>query len=442
MGVNYYLEKRKNKKGECPVRVQVCFKGVVRTTTAGISINPKYWNGTRVKRGNYSNSKSYTGAEINMQLNRIENYFLEWAKGLREKPDTEAIASQMAIALGRVRPREGGDPDKAASEFFYARLDEFVAKQSQIQQWAFKTVLCWRNFRHLMESFDSQITFEDMNENGIDRFVTFLRQEKQLEDSTVHKEYKFLRSFIHWAVRKGYTTEDTAVRYKPKFKMLAKPIVFLTGEELSTLYNYQIPPEGSAVHLVGMNGVPYVKIISDSASLELARDLFCFCCLTSLRFSDMQNLKKKDIVENRILITTQKTNDRIQIELNQYSKAILRKYSGDGSTGLRALPRISNRRMNQCVKDLCELCGFNEPISKVFFRAGNRVEETHPKWEMMTTHVGRKTFVCLALSSGIPPQVVMKWTGHSDYKAMKPYIDIAEKTKSDAMDQFSRSLFL
>ena len=24
---------------------------------------------------------------------------------------------------------------------------------------------------------------------------------------------------------------------------------------------------------------------------------------------------------------------------------------------------------------------------------------------------------------GIPVEVVMKWTGHSDYKAMKPYID-------------------
>ena len=29
----------------------------------------------------------------------------------------------------------------------------------------------------------------------------------------------------------------------------------------------------------------------------------------------------------------------------------------------------------------------------------------------------------------------MKWTGHSDYKAMRPYIDIAEKTKADAMKQ-------
>ena len=42
--------------------------------------------------------------------------------------------------------------------------------------------------------------------------------------------------------------------------------------------------------------------------------------------------------------------------------------------------------------------------------------------------------ICVALSSGIPPQVVMKFTGHADYKSMKPYIDIAEKAKTDAMD--------
>lgn len=41
-----------------------------------------------------------------------------------------------------------------------------------------------------------------------------------------------------------------------------------------------------------------------------------------------------------------------------------------------------------------------------------------------------------ALSLGIPPNVVMKWTGHSDYKAMKPYIDIADSVKVDAMSRF------
>ena len=27
----------------------------------------------------------------------------------------------------------------------------------------------------------------------------------------------------------------------------------------------------------------------------------------------------------------------------------------------------------------------------------------------------------------------MKWTGHSDYKSMKPYIDITEDAKRDAI---------
>ena len=52
----------------------------------------------------------------------------------------------------------------------------------------------------------------------------------------------------------------------------------------------------------------------------------------------------------------------------------------------------------------------------------------------------RKTFICFALSNGIPPNVVMKYTGHCDYKSMKPYIDIATRTKSDAMDAMDKAL--
>ena len=77
------------------------------------------------------------------------------------------------------------------------------------------------------------------------------------------------------------------------------------------------------------------------------------------------------------------------------------------------LPVIKNQPMNRDLKELCKLVG---------------------------THTGRRTFIVNALSRGIAPNVVMKWTGHSDYKAMKPYIDIVdsirakEMTKMDLMD--------
>ena len=48
--------------------------------------------------------------------------------------------------------------------------------------------------------------------------------------------------------------------------------------------------------------------------------------------------------------------------------------------------------------------------------------------------------ICVALSVHIAPQVVIKFTGHVDYKSMKPYIDIAEKAKTDAMDAMEKAL--
>ena len=115
------------------------------------------------------------------------------------------------------------------------------------------------------------------------------------------------------------------------------------------------------------------------------------------------------------------------------AKAILDKYKDADFPGDLALPVITNQDMNRYLKDLCELCEFNTPIREVCYRGNKREEDIVPKWSLITTHCGRKTFICFALASGIPPQVVMKWTGHCDYKSMKPYIDIAEKSKEDAM---------
>lgn len=37
---------------------------------------------------------------------------------------------------------------------------------------------------------------------------------------------------------------------------------------------------------------------------------------------------------------------------------------------------------------------------------------------------------------GIPPSVVMQWTGHNNYETMKPYIAIASSAKAAEMSKF------
>ena len=132
-----------------------------------------------------------------------------------------------------------------------------------------------------------------------------------------------------------------------------------------------------------------------------------------------------------------KTNDSLKIELNQYSRGILDKYKDYKDCKGRALPVITNQRMNEYLKELAELVGINELIRETYYIGNERFDEVTPKYALIGTHAGRRTFICNALSLGIPPQVVMKWTGHSDYKAMKPYIDIADETKANAMSKFN-----
>ncbi len=53
------------------------------------------------------------------------------------------------------------------------------------------------------------------------------------------------------------------------------------------------------------------------------------------------------------------------------------------------------------LKEICELCDFNEPIHITGFRKGRRYDITVPKYSEISTHCGRKTFICFMLSIGI-----------------------------------------
>ena len=139
--------------------------------------------------------------------------------------------------------------------------------------------------------------------------------------------------------------------------------------------------------------------------------LCLFCCFTGLRYSDVHNLKKSDIRDGYIEITTVKSAKRLIIELNNHSKAILDKYKDVEFEGHKALPVISNQKMNDYLKELGELAEINEPVSETYYKRSRRIDNITPKYALLGTHAGRRTFICNALALGIPAQVVMGWGG-------------------------------
>ena len=95
---------------------------------------------------------------------------------------------------------------------------------------------------------------------------------------------------------------------------------------------------------------------------------------------------------------------------------------------------VSN--LNQFLKKLGKRLEIDTPVSVSQFYGSARQDEIRPKYELLSSHAGRRTFICNALAMGISPSVVMKWTGHSEYSAMKPYIDIADDIKKKSMKLF------
>ena len=104
-------------------------------------------------------------------------------------------------------------------------------------------------------------------------------------------------------------------------------VIFLSMDELKILENYQIPEE--------------------KTYLIYTRDVFLFMCFTGLRYSDVTNLRRCDIYDDRIEITTAKTYEALVINLNKYSSSILKKYEDTEFKRDAALPVVSNQKMNK-----------------------------------------------------------------------------------------------
>ena len=71
--------------------------------------------------------------------------------------------------------------------------------------------------------------------------------------------------------------------------------------------------------------------------------------------------------------------------------------------------------------------GLNRQVVQVSYSGNTKHETVDKLCDITTCHVARKTFVCSSIHLGIPQSVVMKCTGHSDYRAMCPYIEVADE---------------
>ena len=431
------------------IQLHTTYNGLRLITSTGCQIEDKaYWDESgQCVKANYKGKKGANTVAINTTL-RDCNEQMELAFRYFEANDINPTKAQLAakyqgrlkgITPKRPKPEQKKErkPKQKEPDFFHV-YDMFLNECGEKNAWTEATFEKMESMRVDLQTFKNDIKFSDLTESTLTQFVAFLRDSKVLntprkkkgdreeydhddifglKNSTIEKKLGYLRWFLNWATDRGYNTNLDYKNFHPTLKKTQRKVIYLTKDEMTRIRDLEL-----------IDGLSY---------LDPVRDVFLFCCFSGLRHSDVSNLRRSDVKGDHIEVTTVKTADSISIELNDITGAILDKYKNVPFKDNKALPCYTNQAMNRDIKELCRLAGIDEEIRMTTYKGNVRKDEIHPKWELVGTHTGRRTFIVTSLSLGIPPNVVMKWTGHSDYKSMKPYIDIVDSIKASSMKKFN-----
>ena len=252
-----------------PIRMRVIYASHRIEFTTGYRIDIAKWDADkqRVKNG-CTNKLKQSASEINADLLRyyaeIQNVFKEF-----EVQETMPTTQQLKDAFNLKMKNNNEEQQEDTKISFWEIFDEFVKECGNQNNWTESTYEKFAAVKNHLKEFKEDVTFEYFDEFGLNEYVNFLRDKKDMRNSTIGKQIGFLKWFLRWSFKKGYNQNIAYDTFKPKLKTTSKKVIFLTWDELNRLKDYQIP--------------------KDKQYLERVRDVFLFCCFTSLRYSDVRN---------------------------------------------------------------------------------------------------------------------------------------------------------
>ena len=249
------------------------------------------------------------------------------------------------------------------------------------------------------------------------QFSNFLYKDKSYYDNYVAGIFKVIKTFFNYLQKeKGLIIGNYHRSFRIPLQQ-STPVVLMPGQ-----LNFLITNKEFEASLT-----PY---------LQRAKDIFVFGCTVGLRYSDLMNLKKTNIIYHEdnmsLVLFTQKTGTEIKIPLPGYLLDIVYKYRR--KAGKYILPRLSSTNINLQVKKFIRAAGWNSTLPKYLSRKGNMTEiktldgNTWPFYQHITAHTMRRTAITTLLIMGVPETMVRKISGHAPgSKEFYRYVGVAQE---------------
>ena len=437
--VRFELRKTKlDKEGKAPILINYQLRGQRKYINTGKKMYPALWDlpNQRVIYLDKKSAKKILPLVKNDKLlssketESLNDFLISKAlqiKKIEERFELDKIIYDSQMVVERMKWETNPSTKKSLpSNILFDFMDKYI--NDHLNTRAPGSLSVYKSVKKHLEDYCSSkkkvITFTDLDYSFFQDFQNFLLTPRKvyvpsknptlkgrwksicLNNTTVAKQLSTIKTFINYAKVKGFEVNDKFKDFKIKKETLE--VVALTNEEFEKLFYFDL---------------------SGSKKLGQTRDVFCFACATGLRYSDLAELKRENIRAEELRIIVKKTKEPLIIPLTPYSKAILERYE----RSLKPLPVISNQKLNDYIKELCERAEINEPIEIVRYVGSKRQTATYPKYKLIGVHTGRKTFATLSLEKGMSAEEVMTITGHKDYKSFKRYVNITEQRKKTVM---------
>ncbi|MEZ5199409.1 MAG: site-specific integrase [Bacteroidales bacterium] len=401
--INFYLKPgTENKVGQKSIVMRITYDGKRTVIFTNQKVHTKYWMKRQYVRPPYQHEPENNHEFINesIQLYRRK----------AEEAITNSLKKNIPLNDAYIKNWFTNKQNYKNTGNFFDLFDNYI-ETGKVDKRP-NTIKGYTSVLNFFKEFEKdtkhKINLHAIDMNFFDLLKNYAFINREIKDNYFAKIINVLKSFLNWAVERGLSISDTYKKFSAPEKEIT--IVTLTIDELFKLYNYEFENE----------------------SFSLARDLFCFQCFTGLRISDLLDLKKEHIVDNKIMRTHFKTKEIETIPLNKFALQILEKYKHIHD---HLLPKLSDQKVNEYIKKCCKKAGIVDNFSVVEFSGGKRKEVIKPKYKFITTHVGRKTFITTSLMLDMDRESVKAISGHKREENFKRYVKIAEDHKQKQMDK-------
>ncbi len=266
----------------------------------------------------------------------------------------------------------------------------------------------------LQEQEKIKFLFQNIDMDFYYKYINFL-QGKNLRPNTIGVHHvRVLITILHEAERQGLVVNSA---YKDRlFSVPSEKTekVYLTTKEIERIE----------------------KLVFDDSNrhLEHSRDMFLLGCYTGQRHNEFSRFKKEHFESTDdgmvIKIVQSKGNKLTVIPIGSNVIAIMERYNWNLTKTVIEKGVIINQSENTAytellenAKEVCKLAGIDNAISVTQRKGSETKTVVRPKYELIGTHTGRRSFATNMYKSGKLQMLdIMQITGHSKVETFLGYI--------------------